>query len=261
MALTLTRELRFGLDDGGTSPADSANGFAGNPALTSFDPFLRISATLTGGVDARTGMLVNIKLLDRIMRQHAVPLLRSAAAARQTPGVAACDLFASLRAHFVPQHLSTLRLALSPYLHMTVHDREPSMVQLSLRFEFSAAHRLHVDVLSEEENWETFGRCNNPNGHGHNYELEVTVAGPLDSSGQVIPVLDLQKIVNKQIIDVFDHKHLNLDCVDFRGLNPTVENIAQVLYRRLKPHIPGPARLAMLRLWETPKTMAEYSEA
>ncbi len=135
------------------------------------------------------------------------------------------------------------------------------MVQLSLRFEFSAAHRLHAEVLSEAENWEVFGRCNNANGHGHNYELEVTVAGPADTrTGQMVSIAELQRVVNERIVDVFDHKHLNMDCADFQKLNPTVENIVQVLYRRLKSHVSTPTRLVSLRLWETPKTMAEYGE-
>jgi len=135
------------------------------------------------------------------------------------------------------------------------------MVQVSLRFEFSAAHRLHAENLSSEQNMNIFGRCNNPNGHGHNYELEVTITGPADKkTGHVMPLGELQRIVNEHIVDIFDHKHLNLDCADFRELNPTVENIVQVLYRRLKPHVPAPARLDSLRLWETPKTMAEYRE-
>ena len=109
-----------------------------------------------------------------------------------------------------------------------------------------------------------FGRCNNPNGHGHNYEVEVVVAGLPDAhSGVVTPVGALQQAVNAHIIDPFDHKHLNLDCPEFAaqgGLNPTVENIAMVLFRRLAPHVPAPAKLAALRVWETPKTMCEYRQ-
>ena len=136
------------------------------------------------------------------------------------------------------------------------------MIQLSLKFEFSAAHRLHSPQLSETENQELFGRCNNPNGHGHNYELEVTLSGPPDATGRLFPVHQLQKIVNDTIIDRFDHKHLNLDLPDFHdatGLNPTVENIAAVIFQKLAPTIPTPAKLTRIRLWETPKTVAEVS--
>jgi 6-pyruvoyltetrahydropterin/6-carboxytetrahydropterin synthase len=136
------------------------------------------------------------------------------------------------------------------------------VVRVSLRFEFSAAHRLHAATLSDEENRAIFGRCNNPNGHGHNYELEVTVAGEPDSRGQVVSITDLQRAVNQHVIDVFDHKHLNLDCPEFAektGINPTVENIARVIWTRLHGHVPG--TLARIKVWETPKTVCEYEGA
>ena len=134
------------------------------------------------------------------------------------------------------------------------------MVQLSQRFEFSAAHRLHSDSLSEKDNWEVFGRCNNPNGHGHNYELEVTLTGNPNPAGQILPIPTLQKIVKEKVIDLFDHKHLNLDCEEFKTLNPTVENIAQVIHAKLKSAFPHPARLLHIKVWETPKTVAQFSD-
>jgi 6-pyruvoyltetrahydropterin/6-carboxytetrahydropterin synthase len=132
------------------------------------------------------------------------------------------------------------------------------MVQLTERFEFSAAHRLHAAELSEKENHEIFGRCNNANGHGHNYELEVTVFGEPDSHGRVISISELQKIVNSRVVDVFDHKHLNLDCPEFSKLNPTVENIAKIIYEKLATSFSSRAKLRRVRVWETPKTCCEY---
>ncbi len=258
----LTREIRFALDEAAAADGvGAANGFAGNPALGGVGIFLRLAAGLSGEIDPATGMLVNIKLVDRVLREIAVPRLREGHFGRGiSPEAAMVELWGILRGRFVPHVLRRLHLAASPYLSFAVNDKEPEMVQLCLRFEFSAAHRLHSAGLSEAENWEVFGRCNNPNGHGHNYEIEVVVAGEPGKSGQVMAVGKLQEIVNREIIEPFDHKHLNLDCVEFRELNPTVENIAGVLYRRLKPHIAGPARLAALRVWETPKTMCEFSE-
>jgi 6-pyruvoyltetrahydropterin/6-carboxytetrahydropterin synthase len=178
-------------------------------------------------------------------------------------GSLAAALLERLRIHLADkvESVDAIELALSPYLKVAAHHEELPMVRLSQQFEFSAAHRLHTATLSEAENIEIFGRCNNPNGHGHNYELEVVVAGVPDTqTGVVIPLEELQRIVNQRIIDPFDHKHLNLDCAEFRDLNPTVENIARVLYGRLKGHIPAPAKLVSVRVWETPKTMCEYSE-
>jgi 6-pyruvoyltetrahydropterin/6-carboxytetrahydropterin synthase len=261
--LKLSRELRFGLHD---PPAETAatNGFAGNPALVSMDPFLTLTATVSGQVDAATGMLVNIKTVDYLLRHRAVPAIRSYYFHDPTPvrggGDLLVALFAALQHAFTPNELDSLTLALSPYLKLSIQHKEPHVVLLSQRFEFSAAHRLYNAAFSDAQNWETFGRCNNPNGHGHNYELEVTVAGEPDPvTGIVFPVAELQKIVTRDVLDIFDHKHLNLDCPQFAKLNPTVENIAQVIFGQLRGAI-GAGRLKRVRIWETPKTCCEYSD-
>jgi len=278
----LSRELRFGLHEiagHAGDPPGASNGFAGNPALLGMAPFLLLIATVAGRSDPATGMLINVKDMDVTLRTVAVPLIRKyfygplhAARAADTRGAA--DLLLELfhlpysdggfYTHaFAPHRVERLALALSPYLSLAVDAKDSAMVQLSLRFEFSAAHRLHSDNLSEAENRAIFGRCNNPNGHGHNYELEVTVSGAPDSAtGEVIPIHLLQQIVSEQVIMPFDHKHLNLDCAEFAspgGQNPTVENIAAVLFSRLQPNIPPPGKLVSLRLWETPKTMCEIT--
>jgi len=265
--LKLTREIRFALHDSSQpTPPGSTNSFAAEPALLDIAPFLTLQATLSGNIDPSTGMLINIKLVDKILRQHAIPTLRDGYF-REPPHPAPAlleNLFKNLRQKFLPHTLESLTLNLSPYLKLKI--QEPHMIQLSLKFEFSAAHRLHSPSLSESENLELFGRCTNPNGHGHNYELEVTLIGPPDATGRLFPIHQLQNIVTTHILDRFDHKHLNLDCEEFQtggGLNPTVENIAAVIYQKLKPNIEGgapPAKLHRIKLWETPKTVAEYSE-
>ena len=131
------------------------------------------------------------------------------------------------------------------------------MVSVTQAFEFSAAHRLYCRELSDDENREIFGKCANPNGHGHNYILEVTVAGVPDSTtGTVIRVHEFDALVKEIVIDRFDHKHLNLDCPEFAKLNPSVENITTVIWKLLDRRFKS-ARLAKVRVWETPKTYAE----
>jgi 6-pyruvoyltetrahydropterin/6-carboxytetrahydropterin synthase len=267
MSLTLTREVRVGLhssEEPAGSHHKSSNGFAGNPALTGIAPFLLLRASLVGEVDAATGMLINIKIVDQVLREHAVPMLREGHyVRREAPGLMLPRLFELLAGKFAPHRLTRLTLALSPYLMFCVDHEERQMVKTSQRFEFSAAHRLHAESISEKQNQEIFGRCNNPNGHGHNYEVEVTLSGTPDAAtGTVLPggVLRFQQIVNEHVVDHFDHKHLNLDCAEFRTLNPTVENIARVIYQKLKGAIPGPAKLHCVKVWETPKTVAEYAE-
>lgn len=131
------------------------------------------------------------------------------------------------------------------------------MVRLSKKFEFSAAHRLHNPKLSDDENRRLFGKCNNPHGHGHNYELQVTLLA--DESPIDVPAME--QIVGQTVLDRFDHRNLNTELAEFRELIPTVENIAMTIYRLLKPKFTGPAsKLASVTVWETPKTWCEYSE-
>ncbi|NOS99093.1 MAG: 6-carboxytetrahydropterin synthase [Phycisphaerales bacterium] len=128
---------------------------------------------------------------------------------------------------------------------------------MTYAFEFSAAHRLYCASLNAEENRRLFGKCANPNGHGHNYVLEVTVRGIPDAASGVLIGLDaLARIVNERVIERFDHKHLNLDCAEFAELNPSVENIARVIFEKLNGAF-EPAALDCIRVYETPKTWAE----
>ena len=103
-----------------------------------------------------------------------------------------------------------------------------------------------------------FGKCNNPNGHGHNYVVEVTISGELDGrTGAVLPLPRFEQIVSERVISLLDHKHLNLEVREFREVNPSVENIARVVWEMLVDHL-VPARLHSVRVWETPKTWAEH---
>ena len=215
-------EVRFALArEVAAAPAGSANGFAGSPALEGIAPFLALAATIAGPIDATTGMLINIKVVDKVLRDHAVDFLRASHYVAHRPVTLALGgLFPQLASRLLPHGLEALALSPSPFLTFCVHCKEPHMVRTTQRFEFSAAHRLHAAGLSEKENQEVFGRCTNPNGHGHNYELEVILAGEPDAAtGQILPggIPELQQLVNRHIIDVFDHKHLNLDCAEFKA--------------------------------------------
>ena len=135
------------------------------------------------------------------------------------------------------------------------------MIRLSQKFEFSAAHRLHNPALSDEQNRATFGKCNNPHGHGHNYELQFTLVGEPTDRGVLVDVPAFERIVSETVIDRFDHRHLNTELPEFRELIPSVENIAMVIYQLLRPAFERErARLASVTVWETPKTWCEYSE-
>jgi 6-pyruvoyltetrahydropterin/6-carboxytetrahydropterin synthase len=136
------------------------------------------------------------------------------------------------------------------------------MVYLTRRAEFSASHFYHNPKFSAEENQRIFGKCNNPNGHGHNYTLEVTVAGDVDArSGFVMDLKQLKDIMNREVIDALDHRHLNKEVPEFRNLIPTTENLAIAIWKRLSGKLNG-AKLHRVRVYETDDLFVDvYGEA
>ena len=131
-------------------------------------------------------------------------------------------------------------------------------VRVTRRVHFSAAHRLHNPALSEQENRDVFGLCNNPNWHGHNYRLEVSVRGPVDGrTGYVMDLGTLKRVVEEAFVNRVDHRNFNLDVEFMRGINPTAENIVVACWQVIAPHV-APAALTKLRLWETENNYVEY---
>ncbi len=123
---------------------------------------------------------------------------------------------------------------------------------------FNAAHRLHNPAWPDEKNREVFGLCNNPNFHGHNYELEVKVAGEIDpATGYLIDLGHLRDIIREEVEDRFDHKNLNLDTEEFKNLNPTAENICYVIWNLIRNRLDEKYDL-WVRLYETPRNFVEY---
>ena len=132
------------------------------------------------------------------------------------------------------------------------------MVLLTRKAEFSAAHFYYNDAWSQQENERIFGKCANRNGHGHNYTLEVTVAGEVDPvSGFVIDLKELKDVIEREVIQAYDHRHLNLEVPEFRTTIPTTENIAIAIWQRLEPKIHA-ARLQRVRVYEMPDLFADY---
>ncbi len=130
-------------------------------------------------------------------------------------------------------------------------------ITVSRKAHFNAAHRLHNSNWSDEKNTRVFGKCNNPNYHGHNYNLTVSVAGPVDSeTGYVIDVKDLKDLIKTEVEDRFDHKNLNLDTEEFKNLNPTAENIAAVIWKLLREKLDERYNLK-IRLYETERNFVE----
>src|SRR5687767_3731074 len=278
----LTREVRFAVNHAAEGDAREAgpgppptptpppptpqawNGYAGYPSLNGLGYFLVLRATIAGGLDPRSGYLANIKEVDRILRDRAIPAIARTLRrepSRFGPAVVA-TLAVGLADAWRPARLERLALGLSPLLWITCLSEEHSMTRLSQTFEFSASHRLHNPALSEEQNRKTFGKCNNPHGHGHNYQLQETLAGTADGNGLLVDVPAFERVVKEVVLDRFDHKNLNVEVGEFAESIPSVENIARVIYGLLKPRFgaegAGGARLASVTVWETPKTWCEY---
>lgn len=132
------------------------------------------------------------------------------------------------------------------------------IVTVTRRMRFNAAHRVHNPALSEAENLTLFGKCNNPNWHGHNYTLEVSVRGPIDErTGYVIDLGLLRDTVEREVVAETDHRNFNIDVPYTQGIIPTTENIIVAMWRVLKPVV-APGTLVRLRLWETENNYVEY---
>ncbi|MGB5370383.1 MAG: 6-carboxytetrahydropterin synthase [Flavobacteriaceae bacterium] len=130
--------------------------------------------------------------------------------------------------------------------------------KVSRKAHFNAAHRLYRKDWSFEENDRIFGKCNNPDFHGHNYELIVSVTGEIDPvTGFVIDVKVLKDLIKSEIEDAFDHKNLNVQVPEFKDLNPTAENIAMVIWNKLRPHINSDDALEVV-LYETPRNFVTF---
>ncbi|WP_293296258.1 6-carboxytetrahydropterin synthase [Allomuricauda sp.] len=132
-------------------------------------------------------------------------------------------------------------------------------VKVSRKASFNAAHRLYRPDWDNQKNNEVFGKCNNPRYHGHNYDLIVSVTGEIDrETGFVMDLKVLKDLIKKHVEDQLDHKNLNLDVPEFRELNPTAENIAVVIWNKLRPHISKSKELEIV-LYETPRNFVTYT--
>lgn len=133
------------------------------------------------------------------------------------------------------------------------------MVYLTRRVEFCASHRLHSPAFSDSENHRLYGRCNNENGHGHNYQMEVTVCGHVAAdTGMIMDLKRLKDLIDREIVDRVDHKNINVDVDFMQEVIPTAENMIVSFWQLLEPHMPEGVRLYEIRLWETDNNIAFY---
>lgn len=265
----LCRTVRFSINPDGSS--EGHNSFSGKPSGAGLARYYEITLGAAGIPAPQTGYLIGIQAIDALVRGRLVPLI--AQACRETPEVNPASLLPTLWDAASPGLEPTLTRViwlLSPYHHieMTTESREDNAILIRQRFEFAAAHRLHSPHMSDEENAAFFGKCNNPSGHGHNYQLEPCLRVPLPVLEEANVQLAMQRAVNDILLDKLDHKFLNTDCAWFNqetgGVIPSVENIARVCFEQLAPVIAeiGPGvKLVCVTAWETEKTSAIYPGA
>ncbi|MEB3287594.1 MAG: 6-carboxytetrahydropterin synthase [Vampirovibrionales bacterium] len=244
-----------------------------------------LEVTVKGPVDSQTGMVMNLKDLKALLQEEVITPLDFKSLNHDVPYFS--DKLPTLEnlVQFIWPRLEK-RVAqmgsedapLSLH-HLTLYEADdlfvdfgadmpdatrgeppvPPLTTLTRKYDFCATHRLYNPSFSDEQNQTVFRECNNPNGHGHNYELEVSVSGvPDQETGMVIDLVALDMLVSKWILAKVDHKNMNLDVDFLSGIIPTAELMAEAFWKQLCPHIPEPARLYKIRLIETKKNYAEY---
>ncbi|MGD9790888.1 MAG: 6-carboxytetrahydropterin synthase [Phycisphaerales bacterium] len=283
----LHRIVRFGTAswDGTGDLPRGKNSFAASPIADSPGSFGEFLVKVEGEVGPRTKYLIDIKDIDRVVRDLAIREIASRHASGDHAIQPAALLFsimpriasaiAALRDD-AGARLFSIEWFITPYYSLTMSpstdSNTPTRAVMRQTFDFAASHRLHVPELSDDENRRLFGKCNNPRGHGHNYRLRPSVEVSVHRDGTLaLSLATLERIVDETILTPFDHKHLNEDTTEFNaqkgGVVPSVENIARVFFERLKPAIERAATttphnaapiLRSVEVWETDRTSAVY---
>ena len=263
----LARQVRFSINPFLSDDIEGANSFVSKPAGEGLSIFFELFVEVTGTVEPATGFVVNVSDIDRNVRKFAVPIfakrIRQKFNRAEHIGLSSLiEILSStqeqLAEKFSPAKLNKLSLKLNPFRKITMDTQNSGIVYFSEKFEFAATHKLWNKDFSDEQNFEIFGKCANPTGHGHNYVIEVTIKMPKDKDG--FRIGDFEKTVDNELIKIIDHKNLNADVEQFGSTNPTVENIASFAWSKLAGKF-GRATLHSVTVWETDKTYCSYSAA
>lgn len=260
--MILHRSVRFCINPNQSQAGN--NGFNARPGMSGLGRYYEITLSCSGLPDPQTGYLVDIHVLDRAARDQLIPLI--AHACETSPSSDPASLMPSLweqASASLEQSLVSITFSLTPSTTLTMNKQTTTnAVILRQRYEFSASHRLHADSLDAETNRRVFGKCNNPNGHGHNYRVEPAI---MLTVGDHLQPSSIDSIVEQTIINQLDHKHLNKDCPAFDqskgGMMPSVENIARFCFDELSTQIRTlntNAELIEVTVWETDRTSCTY---
>jgi len=239
------------------------NSYSGRPSGEGLAIYFGLWVELAGRLNARTGFVINVTEIDRVVRDSVVPIFDRAIKEKFGRGehISFESISGMLRegwgrlaGKFAPAVLNSLCLELSPFRKITIKQEDRRMYYFSEKFEFAATHTLWNAQLGEKENYNAFGKCANPAGHGHNYIVEVTAA---NEDGKPFSGGKFEDIVKRDFIDLVDHKNLNVDVDKFKACNPTVENIAAFGWEQLNGKLIG-AKLDCITVWENDRTRCSY---
>jgi len=258
------RQVRFSINPFLAKDNEGFNSFASKPAGEGLSIFFELSVEVAGEVEPTTGFVVNVIDIDKKVREFVVPIFaeRVRESYRQGKHIGLFELTKLLRSarvqladKFGAARISQLSLKLNPFRKVTIKPEDNKMIYFSEKFEFAATHKLWNDEFSDERNFEVFGKCANPAGHGHNYVVEVTIKGREDEDS--FRIGDFERTVDNELVQVVDHKNLNVDVAEFGKTNPTVENIAVFAWNKLAGKF-GEAALHCVTVLETDKTYCSY---
>ncbi len=258
------RQVRFSINPFLAKDSAGFNSFASRPAGEGLSIFFEMSVEVTGDVEPTTGFVVNVIDIDKKVREFVVPIFaeRIRENYRQGKHIGLFDIAELLRSargqladKFGAARISQISLKLNPFRKITIKPEDNKMIYFSEKFEFAATHKLWNDEFSDERNFEVFGKCANPTGHGHNYVVEVTVKAREGEDS--FRIGDFERIVDDELVQLVDHKNLNADVAEFGKTNPTVENIAVFAWGKLADKF-GNATLHCVTVMETDKTYCSY---
>ena len=260
----LTRHVCFSISPFLSFDSESHCKFSFSTSGDGLSIFFELCVELAGQINPTAGFIVNVNDIDEKVYQHVVPIFTKQLSqyfqqgrhigTLETAGLLK-TAWQCLADKFSPASLSKLTLLLNPFRKITIDCEDQKMIYYSEKFEFAATHKLWNDNLTEQRNYELFGKCANPSGHGHNYVAEVTIKTPPDRSG--FSFGDFSRTVETHLTALVDHKNLNVDVPYFTKAIPTVENIAAFAWEKLVGKF-GNATLHCITIWETNKTHCSY---
>jgi 6-pyruvoyltetrahydropterin/6-carboxytetrahydropterin synthase len=226
-----------------------------------------LSVTAEGPVDVSTGMVVNIKRIDDLLKERILSQFDQRSINDEVPwfehrASSLENILSYIRGELEslpePAVMVGLKLEEMPTLWAEWNIEQETKMTITRVYEFAASHRLHAPQLPHERNLELYGKCNNPAGHGHNYVLEVSIAGvPDETTGFAVDLGRLDEVVHAEVVDRYDHHNLNEDLPEFKDRMTTSEVVVQEIWKRLDGKVPG--ELARIRLHETARNIFEVS--